>query len=174
MKEYTPIRGSKERVTRPQSRGFIRTLLAGAAALVCLLPPMVRMATAETHNEFSLDGAQEVPACATPASGSAVVTLRERKVTVSLHWKDLSGPPTRIDIHGPAGRGNRAPVLFRLAMGRRGSASDSAEVTLEIPQKRKKIFRDELAYLNIRTAKHPLGEIRGQIVPTDEEADEDD
>jgi hypothetical protein len=150
-------------------------VLAGRAALLgCLLALLPRTGSAEMRNVFALDGAQEVPACASPATATAVVTLRDRNLTVSLRWNGLSGAPTRIEIHGPAKRGERAPLLFRLALGGRPGPSDSLHVTFTVRQEQKKIFRDELAYLTLRTAKHPHGEIRGQIVPTDEESDEDD
>jgi CHRD domain-containing protein len=132
-------------------------------------------AAAEEVHVFPLDGAQAVPPSRSKATASAIVILKGRTGKLRIHWQDLSGRPTRFDIRGPAAAGEAGPLLVTLTAPRgRAARSDSAVVDFAVAQSRKKIFRDQKAYLTVRTARYPAGEIRGQIIPTDEENDEDD
>ena len=150
------------------SRG---ALLATAA----LLGLATRASRAEMEHVFPLDGAQVVPPTASQATASATIILKGLRGSMKIRWQDLSGRPTRIEIHGPALAGQKGPLLIALATPRRTLArGDSVEVTFPVAQSRKKVFRDEKTYLTVRTARFPNGEIRGQIIPTDEENDEDD
>jgi len=61
-----------------------------------------------------------------------------------------------------------------LATPRRALArADSVEVTFPVAQSRKKVFRDEKTYLTCGPRAFPMANPR-QIIPTDEENDEDD
>ena len=129
---------------------------------------------AEEIHVFPLDGAQLVPPSHSRASANATVILKGLTGKLRIRWQDLSGRPTRFEIHGPALAGRSGPLLMTLAAPRRGARADSAIVTFAVAQARKKIFRDEQAYLIVKTARFPAGELRGQIIPTDEENDEDE
>jgi hypothetical protein len=107
-----------------------------------------------------LDGATEVPSVTTEGKGTATLTLdtATKKVTYSVTYSGLSGPATMAHIHGPAAPGTNAGVVVPLA----STASPlSGEVTLTDAQ-----IADLLAgkdYINIHTAAHPSGEIRGWV-----------
>jgi len=116
-----------------------------------------------------------VPPTASRATASATIVLKGLRGRMKIRWQDLSGRPTRIEIHGPALAGQKGPLLIALATPRRAlGRADSLEVAFPVAQSRKKVFRDEKTYLTVRTGHFPNGEIRGQIIPTDEENDEDD
>lgn len=132
-------------------------------------------AGAEEIHVFPLDGGQAVPPSRSKATASATVILKGLTGKLRIRWRDLSSRPTRFEIHGPAVAGQPGPLIIALMAPRgRSARSDSALVSFAVAQSRKKIFRDEQAYLTVKTARFPAGEIRGQIIPTDEENDEDD
>jgi hypothetical protein len=77
-------------------------------------------------------------------------------------------------LRGPALPGQRAGILYTLARPSRPlGVSDSLEATFTVSQSRKKLFRDELVYLAVTTTRHPFGELRGQVVITEEEDEEE-
>lgn len=136
--------------------------------------PLVSRAE-EPERVFPLSGAQVVPASASKATATAVVVLKGRTGKLEIHWQGLSGKPSRFEIRGPALAGQSGDLLFSLPVPKhRKAAGDSAEVSFSVAQTRKKLFRDEQTYLSVKTPHYPGGEIRGQIIPTDEENDEDD
>lgn len=135
----------------------------------------VHAARAEEVHVFPLDGTQVVPPNHSKGTANATVILKGLTGRLRIEWRDLSGRPTRFEIHGPALAGHSGPLLMTLAAPRRSRAgADSAFVAFPVAQSRKKFFRDEQTYLTVRTARFPAGEIRGQIIPTDEENDEDE
>ena len=108
-----------------------------------------------------LSGASEVPAVTSDASGMAEIKFNSK--TNQLSWtithSGLSGPATGAHFHGPAMAGANAgaavPISGNLASPITGSA------TLTAPQ-----VADLMAgewYVNLHTAVHPNGEIRGQV-----------
>lgn len=108
--------------------------------------------------EARLDGAQEVPPVATAASGTAQVEVDPRRGL--LRWTvshgGLSGPVTGAHVHGPAGPGANAGILFPLP-----GASGELRIT---PEQYTQLESGQW-YVNVHTARHPAGEIRGQLRP---------
>jgi len=111
----------------------------------------------------NLDGVSEVPPVESPATATATVWLDKDTGTVTwdVYWSGLSGPPTAAHFHGPASKTNRADVQIDLGGNGfvspfRGSAALNEEQA------------DQLLsgkwYINMHTAAHPDGEIRGQIL----------
>ena len=112
----------------------------------------------------NLDGVSEIPPVESPATATATVLFDKDTSTVSwdVYWSGLSGPPTAAHFHGPASKHNSAGVQVDLGGGSfaspfRGSAALNEEQA------------DQLLagqwYINIHTAAHPDGEVRGQILP---------
>jgi hypothetical protein len=119
-------------------------------------------AIAETLTmKVPLSGANEVPANTSAAKGEADVTYdtASKKLAWKLNYSGLTGPATMAHFHGPAEPGKNAaivvPILNPSASGAEGST------TLTDAQ-----AADLLAgkyYVNVHTAAHPGGEIRGQV-----------
>lgn len=130
--------------------GLVLTLCAGTA-LADLL-----------EYNFTLDGLQEVPPVATPATGTAKVTLDTD--TNELNWEityqDLIGTLTAAHFHGPAGVGQNAGVIVPITIGPSpivGTANITEQVEAHIV--------GGMSYVNMHTDFRPGGEIRGQVVP---------
>ncbi len=134
----------------------------------CALGLSVQAAHLQAHLQFSarMDGGQEVPAVMTSAQGVASFTLNATRDTLCIlgHFNGLSGPITGLHIHDGL-PGTNGPVLVDLTsmvMGNRlqaqltGASITPALIAMHV--------RGEL-YLNLHTAMHPNGEIRGQIMP---------
>lgn len=126
--------------------------------------------SADLAKVFALDGMQAVPPSASKATGGATLVVRGRQGRVKLWWTGLSGRPLRFELRGPALPGQRAGTLYVLTRPARPlGPRDSLEAGFAVSQSRKKLFRDELVYLTVSTARHPHGELRGQVVITEEE-----
>ena len=109
-----------------------------------------------------MDGSQEVPPVDTSATGSADVTYdtETKMLTWTLEYSDLSGDATAAHFHGPAEPDANAPPVVPLkdiASGSEGSA--------ELTEGQAADLMDGKWYLNVHTADHPNGEIRGQVMP---------
>ena len=110
-----------------------------------------------------LSGAQEVPAVQSAGKGQLLATLDT--ATSQLRWKvaysGLSGPVTAGHFHGPAGKMENAAV----AVGFKGNMDSpiTGEATLTPVQMGE--LMDGKWYVNLHTAMHPKGEIRGQVMP---------
>ena len=108
----------------------------------------------------TIDGTQEVPPQATPAAGSATLTLDGAKMlSFNISYGGLVGTETAAHIHGPAAVGVNAGVVFPLPAGNPkvgmvGPLTPAQEADLNAG----------LYYINIHTNFFPGGEIRGQIL----------
>ncbi len=107
----------------------------------------------------NLNGAQEVPANNSPATGSATLLLSpdETNARVSLNFGGLSSAETVAHIHGPGAPGVIAPVLFPLPQG---EFSDFA-ITLTAADAQN--LKNGLLYADVHSNTFAPGEIRGQF-----------
>jgi hypothetical protein len=122
---------------------------------------------ATIHNYvLTLDGLQETPPNASPASGFGTADIDDVANTLTLYvvFSGLTGPETAAHIHGMAPPGTAAGVLFALPLGSPKSAVWSYMESQEAD------ILAGLTYVNIHTTTFPGGEIRGQIVPVPEPA----
>lgn len=108
----------------------------------------------------TIDGAQETPPVATPASGSATLVLDTAANTLSynIDYSGLIGSETAAHIHGMAPPGVPAGVLHPLPAG-----APKIGVWNYLETQEADIIAG-LTYINIHTTFRPGGEIRGQIV----------
>ena len=130
---------------------------AFAAALLLGLSP----AAAETYTFLAgLNGASEVPPNDSKGTGSLTATYdtTTKKLTWTVTYANLSGPPFAAHFHGPAGPGKEAPVEVPVTVGP-SPLQGSATLT---PAQEKDLL-DGNVYFNIHTQANPKGEIRGQV-----------
>lgn len=114
-----------------------------------------------------LDGASERPApVSTPARGSGAFQLVTNRLDFTIEYADLKGPAVMAHLHGPAGPEQTASILVDLAPFHAGPLASAGvftgSVTLDAAQLAALV--DGLIYVNIHTAGHPGGEIRGQVL----------
>lgn len=141
------------------SRLLTATAMAGCLALASALPA----SAAIMRFHATLDGAQQVPSVTTDGKGTANATLDTVKKTLTYRvtYSHLSGPAKAAHFHGPADAGANAgvavPITGKLTSPIKGSVTlTDAQITdLEAGK----------YYVNVHTAAHPDGEIRGQVLP---------
>lgn len=109
----------------------------------------------------TLSGKSEVPPNGSAATGTA--ELNYDPATRELHWEvtyeGLSGSPVAVHLQGPAAPTKTGTVVVKFESILPSPVTGYTKLTDAQAV-------DLLAgryYLNIRTAKHPSGEIRGQI-----------
>jgi hypothetical protein len=132
--------------------------LACTAALAFATPSMAAM----VHMKADLKGSNEVPPNDSKATGMVEVTYDTASKTLS--WKGtysgLSGPATAAHFHAGA-PGKNGGVIVPIFAGKSAKSPFSGS---------KKLTDDQAAqmesgawYVNIHTAAHKPGEIRGQV-----------
>lgn len=135
------------------------SLVAGLAistALIAASPAMAEM----VKMSATLDGAQEVPPVESDATGTADITFdtESKKLDWTLEYSGLTGDATGAHFHGPAAEGENADVAVPMEDPKSG-ATGSATLTDEQASD----LMDGRYYVNVHTAAHPGGEIRGQV-----------
>jgi len=114
----------------------------------------------------AMDGASEVPAVASAASGSAILTFIGNQMFYDISYTNLSANATAAHIHGPATPATptgSAGVLvgFTAPSGTSGNLSGSVVLT---PAQLAFILSGQ-TFVNIHTGSNPGGELRGQVWP---------
>lgn len=109
----------------------------------------------------ALKGGDEVPPNDSKGTGmvEAKYDTATMKFSYTITYSGLTGAATAAHFHGPAKPGaNAGPIitLESLASPIKGEATLTAEQA--------KSLADGLWYLNVHTAAHPPGEIRGQLM----------
>jgi hypothetical protein len=134
----------------------LRTALAAAV----LFAGSIGLAGATTVH-VRLEGSHEVPAVNTRARGSAVIVVKPNGVvTGTVTTRLIKG--TMAHIHeGPPG--TEGPPIITLAPGAKGRwvVPQGSKLT---PHQYQEFLAGQL-YVNVHSAAHPGGEIRGQLKP---------
>ena len=123
-----------------------------------------------------MSGANEVPAIAGGASGTATFTLNGNSLSYTVSVNGLSGNAAASHIHfGAAGANGGIVYPFTAAAVQSGQvASGTIDLTQPVSNGSGSISGDSLLtllnkgllYTNVHTAANPGGELRGQITRT--------
>ncbi len=115
---------------------------------------------------LTIDGMQHTPVVDTPATGSGTATLDtgSNLLTWDITYENLSGPAIVAHFHGPAPLCEPAGVQITILEGG-GPPSGTIAGSTTISQAQAADLLAGLWYVNIHTAMHPGGEIRGQAAP---------
>ncbi|HEY5288606.1 MAG TPA: CHRD domain-containing protein [Caulobacteraceae bacterium] len=137
----------------------MRTVAAFAvvSALFAATPAMAQV----VNFTAKLNGAAETPPNDSKGTGEAHVTLDtvNRKVSWTVTYAGLTGPATAAHFHGPAAEGSAAPVAVPLTSPLASPVKGSATISdVQVGN-----LRAGMWYVNVHTAAHPAGEIRGQL-----------
>ncbi len=148
--------------------GLLVLLAACAGPPVRTAPPVrVEPPAAQRLPELAafsarLSGAATVPPSDSAGTGELVAVLNRN--TGLLQWKlnfnGLSGPVTGAHFHSPGMSGEVAPRVMMLGRSLVSPAEGRAMLT---PRQRADLLAGQW-YVNLRTARHPDGELRGQLI----------
>lgn len=138
----------------------MRTLLIAATAAACLVSVSAQAKTMKFH--ATLDGQQQVPPVQTNGHGTANATLNTatRRLTYTVNYSGLSGPAIAGHLHGPAKPGENARVQVPFK-----NPSSPIKGSAQLSEAQEKMLENGEMYVNIHTADHKGGEIRGQLEP---------
>lgn len=138
--------------------GMVMLLAVVVAAACASLQPEERLAAFSTQ----LTGMNELPPVQTFAGGrmDAVLDRNTNLLRWKLSYSGLSGPATAGHFHGPGGIDTNAGVT--LALGGPLRSPMEGRATLTAAQAAELLAGQW--YVNLHTAAHPGGEIRGQMI----------
>ncbi len=134
-------------------------LLASLLALnACTMSPMAPNVSTLTAR---LSGANEVPAATSNGTGTLSANLDKKTSVLSwtVTYSGLSGPATGGHFHGPAKAGQNAGVALPFT----GSLESPIRGTATLTPAQMDAVMNGNWYVNLHTAAHPAGEIRGQV-----------
>jgi hypothetical protein len=141
-----------------------RRTLVGALAMagvLAILPACKTMSDSQYTQEVELTGANEVPPVKTAATGTATVTIKpDRSVSVKVKIRDIVA--TASHIH-EAAAGSNGPVIVPFTK----TADDTFESSpgAMLTESQYAAYKAGNLYVNVHSAKHPGGELRGQLKP---------
>ena len=107
----------------------------------------------------SLSGSNEVPPNASTAVGMARIDLSGMTLKWTVTYSGTTGPVTAGHFHGPAPAGANAGVVLPFT----GSMASPIEGSATLTQAQVDQLKAGLWYVNLHTAAHPGGELRGQV-----------
>ena len=137
-----------------------RRILLTAVAAAGLVSFGAHAQPAQFH--AALSGASEVPPNNTEGTGNVSATLDKSAGTLSyeITYQGLSGAPTAMHFHGPAGAGQNSGVQVPIAPP---LASPVKGTTGKLTDQQIQQLTGGQWYVNIHTKAHPGGELRGQL-----------
>lgn len=139
-----------------KSGGLSALLLAGAVGVLASCATMSPMVGGQ---KIALDGASEVPAVATAATGTATVDIKaDRSVTATVTVTGMTATASHIH-EGAAGANGPVIVPFVKTGDNTFAAAEGAKLT----EAQYESYKAGKLYVNVHSAKNPGGEIRGQL-----------
>ena len=140
-------------------------LILSLAVLVLLYAPV----KADNLEAFTtvINGAQETPPEPSPAQGVGFITLNTTTSTLcwAISYSALAGTETVAHFHGPGSPGQSADIVVNVTPSPSpiGSPKNGC---VTIDKTTIKNLRKGLLYFNVHSSVAPLGEIRGQVLPS--------
>jgi hypothetical protein len=111
--------------------------------------------------KLNLTGAEETPPVTTSASGTGTITIAaDKSVTGTVKTAGIEGTVAHIHVGAP---GQSGPPIITLTKGADGQWSVPAGSRLTEDQYAS--FKAGNLYVNVHSAEHKAGEIRGQMKP---------
>jgi hypothetical protein len=141
-------------------RRTVVSALALAGALGLLAGCQTTMMDPFTQT-VALSGANEVPPVSTSATGTATVTIKPDH-TVSVHVTVSGMTGTASHIHQGAAGAN-GPVI--VPFDKTGDNTFQSRPDAKLTDAQYDAYKAGNLYVNVHSAAHPGGEIRGQIKP---------
>ena len=139
-----------------KSAGLSALLLAGAVGVLASCATMSPMVGGQ---KITLDGASEVPAVTTTATGNATVDIKaDRTVIATVTVVGMTATASHIH-EGAAGTNGPVIVPFVKTGDNTFAAADGAKLT----EAQYESYKAGKLYVNVHSAKNPGGEIRGQL-----------
>jgi len=139
-----------------KSAGLSALLLAGAVGVLASCATMSPMVGGQ---KITLDGASEVPAVTTTATGNATVDIKaDRTVTALVIVTGMTATASHIH-EGAAGANGPVIVPFVKTGDNTFAAAEGAKLT----EAQYESYKAGKLYVNVHSAKNPGGEIRGQL-----------
>ena len=133
----------------------LRALLGAAVLAACI------GSASATDVKVHLVGAEETPPVTTSATGTGTITIAaDKSVSGSLKTMGIEGTVAHIHVGAP---GVAGPPIITLNKGADGVWSVPAGSKLSDEQYAS--FKAGNLYVNVHSAAHPPGEIRGQLKP---------
>src|SRR5690606_36016558 len=112
--------------------------------------------------KVSLSGDQEVPAVETAAKGSGTITVNDDgSVSGKVTTTGIEGTAAHIHLGAP---GKNGPPVVTLEKGADGSTW-TVPAGAKLTEEQLAAFREGNLYVNVHSAAHKPGEIRGQLKP---------
>lgn len=154
------VSGDSALVAQPEIQGFFR---------------VIDVATKNSSFAVSLNGAAERPTpVAGGGSGSGSGSVNTNGLSFTFSYNSLSGPATAVRLHGPATRDESANAFADLTpfivnttnnVGGEGTTNFGGHLSGSViltPEQKLSVLNG-LTYVNLCTAAHTNGEIRGQL-----------
>jgi hypothetical protein len=142
-------------ITAPGTRTWLPALIFAVAAISSY--PGVAVAT---DVNVTLSGDQEVPSIKSPGTGTGTITVgTDKSVHGSVTTKGITG--TAAHIH-EAAAGKTGPVVIPLE--KKGDTY-TVPANAKLTDAQFASFKAGNLYVNVHTAAHPDGELRGQLKP---------
>ena len=138
--------------------GLARLVLS--AVLVLLLLGVTGVASA-AEIAVTLSGDQVVPPVTTAAKGTGTITIGDdRAVSGSIQTTGIDGTAAHIHLAAP---GQNGPVAVPLA--KTGAGAWAVAAGAKLTEAQYEAYKAGNLYVNVHSAAHPGGEIRGQLKP---------
>ncbi len=134
-------------------------ILGGCGMMDSMSSSSAKPAMAPGEMSATLSGTKEVPPNSSGGSGSAKVNLSGNSLSWTITYSGTTGPVTAGHFHGPAAAGANAGVVVPFAGPLASPIIGSATLTdAQVAD-----LKAGKWYVNLHTAAHPGGELRGQV-----------